>query len=302
MNAKPTVIIVAGATASGKTATAIELAQRFHTEILSADSRQCFKELNIGVAKPAPDELLQAQHYFINSHSIFDEMNAGVYEKYALDVLNKIFLKNNIAIVVGGTGLYIKALCEGVDEMPAISAFTRNSIIKNYRERGLIWLQNEIKNKDAEFWETAEQQNPQRLMRALEFVEETGKSITTYRSGEKAQRNFSVLKIALDWQRAALYDKINRRVDKMIDEGLINEVKELYPYRSLNALQTVGYSELFDYFDGKISLLQAIEKIKINTRHYAKRQLTWFRKDRNFHWFPPSEIEKIVSFIKSNIA
>ena len=302
MSAKPTVVIVAGATASGKTAVAIELAKRFHTEILSADSRQCFKELNIGVAKPTPDELSQVQHYFINSHSIFDEMNAGIYEKYALNILDKIFSRNNIAIVVGGTGLYIKALCEGVDEMPAISAFTRKTIIKNYEEYGLLWLQNEVKNKDSKFWEIAEQQNPQRLMRALAFVEDTGKSITEFHSGKKVQRNFDVVKIALDWEREILYGRINRRVDNMMREGLLKEAQQLYPNRLLNALQTVGYSEWFDYFDNKISLTEAIEKIKMNTRHYAKRQLTWFRKDEDIHWFHPSEKEKIVSFIKSNIA
>ncbi len=301
MHKKPTVIIIAGPTASGKTALAIELALHFDTEILSADSSQCFKELNIGVAKPALEELAQAHHYFINSHSIHESVNAGIYEKYALESLDKIFAKKNIAIVVGGTGLYIKALCEGVDEMPVISASTRNSIIKNYEGMGLGWLQNEVQTKDPLFWQNAEQQNPQRLMRALEIVEETTKSITEFQSGKKVARSFNIIKVALEWQREHLYDRINRRTGLMIEQGLENEVRQLLAHRSLNALQTVGYSEMFDYFDHKISLKEAIEKIKTNTRHYAKRQMTWFKKDKDFHWFDPSEKENILSFIKSAI-
>lgn len=298
MSQKPTVIIIAGPTASGKTSLAIELANYFHTEIISADSRQCFRELNIGVAKPTSEELNSATHYFINSHSIKDEVNAGVYEKYALDYLKKIFTKNNVAIVAGGTGLYIKALCEGMDEMPAVKASTREEVIKNYEENGLAWLQNEVREKDPLFWENAEQYNPQRLMRALEFINQTGISITHFRSQKKVNRDFNIIKIGLEWPRQELYERINVRVDKMITQGLENEVKELIPFRSMKALQTVGYCEIFNYFDKQISLPEAIEKIKINTRHYAKRQMTWFKKDKDFHWFHPLEKEKILSCIK----
>lgn len=279
----------------------VEIAQYFNTEILSADSRQCFKELNIGVAKPNDEQLKLVHHYFINSHSIFNEVNAGIYEQYALESLAGIFSKNKIAIAVGGTGLYIKALCEGVDEMPAISSNTRNFIIKNYEEKGLEWLQNELQIKDPLFWKNAEQQNPQRLMRALEVIEQTGKSILAFRKGNKAERNFNIIKVALHSPREELYNIINKRVDLMISEGLEEEAKGLYIHRTLNALQTVGYSEWFDYFDNKISYQEAVDKIKINTRHYAKRQLTWFRKDKDFHWFQPYEKENILSFLKSSV-
>lgn len=293
-------IIIAGPTAVGKTTLAIELAQHFNTQILSADSRQCYKELNIGVAKPSEEELKNVPHYFINSHSIHQEVNAGVYERYALESLDKIFRKNNIAIVVGGTGLYIKALCEGVDEMPVISASTRNSIIEKYEAKGLDWLQNEVKTKDILFWQNAEQQNPQRLMRALEVFEETGKSISTFRTGNKTKRDFNIIKIALEMPREELYKRINQRVDGMIVDGLEEEAKNLYTYKTLNALQTVGYSEWFYYFDNKISREEAIEKIKTNTRHYAKRQLTWLKKDKEFIWLHPIEKENILSCIKSS--
>lgn len=296
-----TVIIIAGPTAVGKTALAVELAQHFHTEILSADSRQCFRELNIGVAKPSVQELELVHHYFINSYSIHDEVNAGVYEQYALQSLDKIFAKNDIAIVVGGTGLYIKALCEGVDEMPAVPASVRDSITNDYEEKGLQWLQQEVKTQDPLFWENAEQQNPQRLMRALEIIRATGQSITAFRKGVKAVRDFNIIKVALELPREELYDRINRRVDIMIHDGLEAEAKNLYGYRSLNALQTVGYSEWFDCFDHKLSRTGAIEKIKTNTRHYAKRQMTWFKKDKEFQWFLPSEKENILSCIKSSV-
>lgn len=296
-----TVIIIAGPTAVGKTAMAVELACHFHTGILSADSRQCFRELNIGVAKPSVQELELVHHYFINSHSIHDEVNAGVYEQYALQSLDKIFSKSKLAIVVGGTGLYIKALCEGVDEMPAVPAFVRNTLVDNYKVKGLQWLQHEVKTKDPIFWKNAEQQNPQRLMRALEIVTTTGQSITTFRKGVKAARDFNIVKIALELPREKLYDRINRRVDMMIRDGLENEAKSLNVYRSLNALQTVGYSEWYDFFDHKLSVTEAIEKIKINTRHYAKRQMTWFKKDKEFQWFLPSEKENILSCIKSTV-
>ncbi|HEU0228533.1 MAG TPA: tRNA (adenosine(37)-N6)-dimethylallyltransferase MiaA [Arachidicoccus soli] len=298
MSQKPTVIIIAGPTASGKTSLSIELANYFHTEIISADSRQCFRELNIGVAKPTLEELEKTTHYFINSHSIQDEVNAGIYEKYAIEYLKKIFTKKNIAVVVGGTGLYIKALCEGIDEMPAIEASTRNEVIRNYEENGLTWLQKEVMEKDPIFWKKAEQDNPQRLMRALEFINQTGISITHFHSQKKVTRDFNIIKIGLEWPRQELYERINMRVDEMITQGLEKEVKELMPFRTLNALQTVGYSEIFNYLDKQINLAEAIEKIKINTRHYAKRQMTWFKKDKDFHWFHPLEKEKILSCIK----
>ena len=298
MNAK-TVVIICGPTAVGKTALAIQLAKYFNTKIISADSRQCFKELNIGVAKPTTNELRQVQHYFINSHSIQEEVNAITFEQYALQRVEEIFLENDIAVMVGGTGLYIKAFCEGLDNIPNIPDEIRNAISEQYNINGLIWLQNQVQIKDPLFWQTAEQQNPQRLMRALEVVEATGQSINSFRTGEKLQRPFNIIKIGLELPREQLYARINQRVDIMMQQGLLEEVKSLVAFRKLNALQTVGYKEFFEYFDGIFSIEQAIEELKKNTRHYAKRQMTWFKKDEQIQWFQPFDVDSILSYIRT---
>jgi tRNA dimethylallyltransferase len=286
-----TVIIVGGPTAAGKTSVAIELAEKFETEIISADSRQCFKELNIGVARPSERELQAAKHYFIASHSIHDLVNAGNFEQYALKKVNEIFGTHNVAIMVGGTGLYIKAFCEGMDEMPGVPAEVRRSIMMNYEKNGLEWLQRETQKKDPVFYQTGEIQNPQRLMRALEVAEATGQSILEFRKGRAVQRDFNIVKIGLELPKEELHRNINTRVDKMIEAGLVAEVKRLLPYKHLNALQTVGYAEIFDYLDGKTSLKDAIELIKTNTRQYAKRQVTWFKKDKDINWIDASSID-----------
>jgi tRNA dimethylallyltransferase len=283
-----TCIVIAGPTAVGKTAFAIKLAQHFNSQIISADSRQCYNELHIGVAKPSVEELQQVPHYFINSHSINDNVNAAVFEKYALEKANEIFLVNDIAIVVGGTGLYIKAFCEGIDEMPAIDEAIRNKIITSYTNNGLTWLQQQVQINDAVYFAQGEIQNPQRLMRALEVKLSTGNSITTYQTQKKQTRNFNIIKLALELPRQELYNRINNRVDAMMDTGLLQEAKGLLPQQNLNALQTVGYRELFNYFNGAISLPKAIDLIKQNSRHYAKRQLTWFKKDVTYKWLSPS--------------
>lgn len=282
-----TCIIIAGPTAVGKTAYAIELAKHFNTQIISADSRQCFKELNIGVAKPSTEELQMVPHHFINSHSVNEEVNAAVFESYALEKLKNIFFKNDVAIMVGGTGLYIKAFCEGIDEIPAIDVDIRNKITTAYQTNGLAWLQQQVKENDPLYFSQGEIQNPQRLMRALEVKLSTSKSIVVYQTKEKKQRDFNIVKIALELPREQLYERINKRVDIMLKDGLVEEANELLPIRNLNALQTVGYRELFDYFDGTINLERATELIKQNTRHYAKRQLTWFKKDIEWKWISP---------------
>lgn len=296
-----TVIIICGPTAVGKTGKAIQLAQLLNTEIISADSRQCFKELNIGVAKPALYELSLIPHHFINSHSITDEVNAIVFEKYALQKVATLFVEKQTVVMVGGTGLYIKAFCEGMDEIPDIDPAIRQKVIEAYNQSGLHYLQNELKAKDPNYWHNAEQQNPQRLMRALEVILSTGFSITHFRQGIKAKRTFDIVKIGLELPRELLYTQINNRVDQMIEAGLIDEVKKLYPYKHLNALQTVGYTEVFDYLDGKTTLANAIEAIKKNTRHYAKRQMTWFKKDPEIRWFatdtPPHELLSKIEIV-----
>jgi tRNA dimethylallyltransferase len=298
MNTTKTVIIIVGPTAVGKTAFAIEAAKLLNTEIISADSRQCFEELNIGVAKPSEEELQQAKHHFISSHSVQQEVNAVVFEQYALKAVDEIFQWNDTAVMVGGTGLYVKAFTEGLDDIPNIDEAIRQHIIQQYEQHGLAWLHNEVQQKDPAFWSTAEQQNPQRLMRALEVVESTGKSIITFKTGRKLERPFNIIKIGLELPRETLYDRINHRVDVMIENGLVEEARSLLPLRRMNALQTVGYKELFDYFDGNISLEEAVDEIKKNSRHYAKRQLTWFKKDTEINWFSPStdikEIQKLL--------
>lgn len=246
--------------------------------------------MTIGVAKPSAKELVEIHHWFINSHSIHEEVNAGIFEQYALYAAATIFENRTTAVIVGGTGLYIKAFCEGMDNIPAVDAAVRMKVVADYAEKGLEFLQKQVADKDPAFWQIAEQQNPQRLMRALEVFLSTGKSVLTFRKGAKKQRPFNIIKIGLELPRQQLNSQINHRVDKMMDEGLLEEVSRLYPYKSFNALQTVGYRELFDYIEKKYSLQEAIEKIKINTRQYAKRQMTWFKKDAAIKWFNPHDV------------
>ena len=275
---KKTCILVTGPTAIGKTAYALELSRQYNTQIISADSRQCYKELNIGVAKPSAIELQNVKHYFIDSHSIHEEVNVKVFEQYALKAIHEIFETNEVAIMVGGIGLYIKAFCEGLDEVPPVDEAIRGEINEAYLKRGLDWLRNEIKEQDPLYFSSGEIQNPQRMMRALEVKLSTGNSILDFQSGKKVQRDFEIKKIHLDIPRNELYERINKRVDEMMLAGLLKEAETLFQYRHLNALQTVGYKELFDFMEGKFSLDTAIENIKKNTRHFAKRQITWFKK------------------------
>jgi tRNA dimethylallyltransferase len=292
-----TCIIVAGPTAVGKTAIALSLAKQFSTEIISADSRQCFKELNIGVAKPSASELSAVHHYFINSHSIQETVSAADFETYALNAIENIFSKNDIALMVGGTGLYIKAFAEGMDEIPAIEPGIRDMIITGFNNNGIQWLQQQVKEHDPGYFRNAEIENPQRMMRALEVKLSTGRSITAFQSKKKKQRAFNIISIGLELQREILYQRINTRVDKMMEAGLLEEAGSLLPYKQLNALQTVGYRELFDHFEGRISLERAVELIKQNTRNYAKRQMTWFKRDASVNWLPP-EINVVVNYME----
>lgn len=296
-----TLVVLAGPTASGKTALGIWLARVFGTEILSADSRQCYRELNIGVARPSPGELSQVRHHFIASHSIHDTVNAGIYADYGLKILDRLFQEHAVVLAVGGTGLYIKALTEGIDTMPPTPAPVREAVITAYRQGGLTWLQQHVAAEDPLFWAQAEQKNPQRLMRALEFIRANGTSITAYQKNKKQTRNFKIIHIGLELPRTTLYERINSRVDVMLEQGLENEVRDLYPLRHLNALQTVGYKEWYPYFEGQTGLSGVKEAIQRNTRHYAKRQMTWFKKQEDFTWFSPADKENILSCIKSQL-
>ncbi|MEO7961996.1 MAG: tRNA (adenosine(37)-N6)-dimethylallyltransferase MiaA [Ginsengibacter sp.] len=272
-----TCIIISGATATGKTSYSLELAGKLNTQIISADSRQCFRELNIGVAKPSPADLNRIHHYFINSHSIHEEVNVKVFEQYALNAVQAIFEKNDTAIVVGGTGLYIKSFAGGLDEVPPSDDAVRNEILVSYKKNGVEWLQGEIKKRDEKYFSEGDMKNPQRMMRALEVHCLSGKSILDFYTGKNVIRNFTIEHVHLDVPRPSLYERIDTRVDHMMEAGLLEEVKSLVSYRHLNALQTVGYKELFAYLDGNISLAEAIDLIKKNTRHFAKRQVTWFK-------------------------
>ncbi len=288
MEKQPTIIIIAGPTAVGKTSFAISVAKHFGTEIISADSRQCYQEMKIGVARPSEEELSSVKHHFIASHSVTEELNAGSFEKYALEKSASLFQNHRVVVMVGGTGLYIKAFCEGIDPMPEVPETVRDQVIEGYKSKGLIWLQKELQQKDPGFWEVStEQQNPQRLMRALEVFLATGQSILRYRTRKKITRPFHIIKIGLEVPKEILRKRIDERVDQMIESGLVAEVKNLVPYKNLNALQTVGYKEIFAYLDGTVSLEQAITQIKTNTRQYAKRQMTWFSKDPDIRWVAP---------------
>ena len=292
---KKTVIIICGPTAVGKTSVAISLAKQFNTEIISADSRQCYKELKIGVARPSAQELKEVTHHFIASHSVTENINAAYFEQYALSKTNELFQKHDVIVMVGGTGLYIKAFCEGLDEIPGVDMSIRNKIIADYNLKGLQWLQNEIKIKDPVFFGVGEIQNPQRMMRALEVVESTGRSILDFRKNGKTKRDFNIIKIGLELPKEELHQHINARVDKMIIDGLVEEVSLLKDYRDINALQTVGYSEMFEHLDSKISLDAAIEEIKKNTRQYAKRQVTWFKKDKEINWISAKQTQQVIA-------
>ena len=296
-----TAIIVSGPTAVGKTALSIQLARHFKTEILSADSRQCYHELNIGVAKPNQEELELVKHHFINSHSIKDNLTAAGFEQYALQKANDVFREHDQLIVTGGTGLYIKAFVSGFDVMPAVPDETREIVRLLYQTHGLNGLRESLEKEDPVFSASDDLKNPQRMMRALEFVRTTGTSIRNYQRSVVSERPFKVINIGLELPREILYERINARVDKMMEEGLLDEVKGLQPFKHLNALQTVGYRELFDFLEGKMSLEKAVDKIKQNTRHYAKRQLTWFKADTSIKWFDPKDIEAIFAFLAVKI-
>ena len=283
----PTVYIVVGPTAVGKTKYAIELAQTLKTEIISADARQCYQELNIGVARPSNEELAQVKHHFIASHSIQDTVNAGVFEQYALAKVNELLTKFGSAVMVGGTGLYIKAFVEGMDQIPEIDPSIRIQIQQEVSTKGIEWLQEQVKQLDPEYWVQAdqgEQQNTQRLSRALEVKTGTGQSILSFQNQHKKVRPFNIQKIGLEMPREQLYDRINQRVHQMVEIGLEEEVKALHPQFHLNALQTVGYQEWLSYLEGNQSKEAVIEAIQQNTRHYAKRQMTWFKKDPEIKW------------------
>ena len=292
-----TLIVIAGPTASGKTAFSIALAKALKTVIISADSRQFYKEMSIGTAAPTPDELSQVKHYNVHNISIEDKYDVAEYEKDVLELLKTLFQEHDSVILTGGSGLFIDAVCNGIDEMPDITAETREKVENLYREGGLRALQNAVQQLDPEYFSIVDQQNPRRLQRALEVCYQTGKTFTSYRQRQTKPRDFNIIKFALLWDRKTLKHRIDLRVDMMMEQGLLEEARSLYPMRHLNALNTVGYKELFAYFDGNCTLKEAIEQIKIHTHQYAKRQITWLHKDDTYIWVKTDEIEKVLEII-----
>lgn len=301
-------ITIIGPTAIGKTSLSITLAQHFGCAIISCDSRQFFKEMKIGTAVPTDEELASATHHFIQNKSIFENYTVGDFEKEAIAKLDELFLKNNIQIMVGGSGLYVDAVLKGFDEFPEIDSEIRHKVRQNYEKNGIEFLQNQLKKLDSEYFsfitETNPQtlQNPQRMMRFVEVCLSTNQPYSSFLNKEKNKRNFTPIIIGLEAERATMYNRINQRVDIMMNEGLLAEVEKLVPNKELNALQTVGYRELFDYFEEKTTLEIAIEEIKKNTRRFSKRQLTWFKRTENVTWFDfETTIQKIILNIKSKL-
>lgn len=301
-------IVVVGPTAIGKTAKAIELAKHFGCEIISADSRQFYQEMTIGTAVPSAEELSAVKHHFVQHISINDSYSVGQFERDALSCLDSLFEKNQTQIMVGGSGLYIDAVTQGLDNFPKVDENIKNQVQRNYEQSGLVYLQNELKQRDFSFYTKIEQenpqtlQNPQRMMRYVSVCMAENKPYSTYLKKEKTQRNFKPIYIGLTADREVIYDRINQRVDIMINNGLLKEVENLYPYKNNNALQTVGYRELFDFFEDKLSFEEAIEEIKKNTRRFAKRQLTWFNRNDAIKWFDcNTPVSSILDYIKENL-
>lgn len=291
-------MVVAGPTAVGKTAIALELARQLKTEIVSADSRQFFRELTIGTAKPSEAELRAVPHHFVNSHSITEDYDAAQFGRDALPVIHNIFQHHAYAILCGGSGLYIKAVCEGFDDIPEIPDEIRAELTAQFNQHGVEWLQQRMAELDPEHLKTIDRQNPHRLIRALEVKIATGLSISSFRKNEKLQHDFDIVKVGLELPREELYRRIDDRMDQMIAAGLFDEAERLYGYKSHQALQTVGYQEIFDFMDGAYDHDEAVRLLKRNSRRYAKRQLTWFKRDPEMRWFGAGEVEKVIEYVK----
>ncbi len=294
-----TLIVVVGPTAIGKTELAIQLAQFYNSEIISADSRQFFKEMNIGTAKPSLQELAEAPHHFINSHSIQTLFSTGDFEVEGLKLIDQLFKKHETLIMVGGSGLYIDAICKGLDDLPEIDLEIRNQLNEKLANEGIEAIKTQLQKLDPDYFEKVDQFNPQRMIRGLEVVLSSGKKLSSFLTSSKKERPFKIIKIGLNTDRNLLYQRINKRVDVMMESGLLNEVQQLVPFKQYNALNTVGYSELFDYLEGKTDLASAVALIKQNTRRFAKRQLTWFRRDDSTRWFEPAQTTQVLNYLKT---
>ena len=292
-----TLIVITGPTAVGKTALCLDVAKHFDIPIINADSRQIFRELKIGTARPSDEQLAQVHHDFVGMLGLDDYYSASLFEQQVLALLEQQFQKRDYALMAGGSMMYIDAVCDGIDDIPTIDDETRATMKRRLAEEGLETLVEELRRLDPEYYEIVDRQNPRRVVHALEICQMTGQTYTSFRKRERRQRPFDIVKIGLNLPREELYDRINRRVDQMMADGLLEEAQRLYPMRHLNALNTVGYKELFDYIDGRWSLEEAVERIKGNTRRYARKQLTWYKKDEHIRWFRPDETDNIIEYI-----
>lgn len=295
-------VIILGPTASGKTDAAIQIAEIFNTEIISADSRQLYKELKKGTAVPDESQLKKIRHHFIGTISVHDYYNVSMYEQDVLKELDRLYVKNDIVVMAGGSGMYIDVVCHGIDDLPAIDPVVRETLIQRIKNEGIQSLRLELKRLDPEYYSRTDLKNPKRILKALEVYYMTGIPYSAFLSDPKMERPFKILKIGLNPDRTELYERINTRVDSMIEKGLVEEAKSLYGIKDCNAMNTVGYKEIFDYLDGKITLEQSVALIKRNTRRYARRQLTWFRKDKTIQWFKAADIKDVVEYIRKEIA
>ena len=296
---KKTLIVITGPTAVGKTALCLDLATHFGIPIINADSRQIYRELKIGTARPTEEQMQQIKHYFVGTLGLEDYYSASLFEQQVLELLSQLFQTHDYALMTGGSMMYIDAVCDGIDDIPTIDDETRALMKRRLDEEGLERLCEDLKKLDPEYYQMVDKQNPRRVVHALEICTMTGQTYTSFRRREKRERPFRIIKIGLNRPREELYARINQRVDEMMAGGLLEEVKTMYPKRSLNALNTVGYKELFDYIDGRWPLEEAVERIKGNTRRYARKQLTWYKKDNQIRWFHPDEITTIIDYIIS---
>lgn len=301
-SSKPLLVVLLGPTGVGKTDLCIRLADTFHVPIINADSRQIFAEIPIGTAAPTKEQLARVKHYFVGTHHLQDYYSASMFEQDALNIIQNEFLSHPCALMSGGSMMYIDAVCNGIDDIPTVDDKTRTWMKRRLAEEGLPALAQELKELDPEHYSIVDKQNPRRVVHALEICHMTGKTYTSFRTNSKKERPFRILKIGLNRPREELYDRINRRVDQMMADGWLDEARNVYPLRHLNALNTVGYKELFLYFDGTWSLEEAVERIKGNTRRYMRKQLTWFKRDPEIHWFTPDETDEIVALVKAGLS
>ena len=299
MSSGKKLIVITGPTAVGKTRLCLDIAKHFDIPIINADSRQIYKDLNIGTARPTTEEMQEVKHYFVGMLGLEDYYSASIFEQQVLELLEKLFRNSNYALMTGGSMMYIDAVCNGIDDIPTIDDETRKTMKRRLQKEGLESLCKELRQLDPEYYEIVDRQNPKRVVHALEICTMTGKTYTSFRKREKKVRPFQIIKIGLNRDRAELYDRINARVDEMMEKGFLKEAEGLFPLRKLNALNTVGYKELFEYFEGRWTLEEAIERMKGNTRRYARKQLTWYKKDDQIKWFHPNQKEDIINYISS---